>query len=115
MARLPAEEPGAVGPPGPGKVVAGAVRVAGLPRLLDADAAGIADADPPGGAAAALQVSVYVAGGEATVTGLVTTKTASPAPDAAGGAMVSGGTAKVPAWPKVRVAGAEVWPSDRAQ
>jgi hypothetical protein len=83
-------------------------------------------APPVGGA---LQVSVYVAGAEAVVTGLVTTSTASPDPDAAGGVTASGVTASgvtasgvtasgrtglVPAAVNVRVAGAESLPPDRA-
>jgi hypothetical protein len=68
---------------------------------------------PPAGAAS--QVSVYVAGAEAVVTGLVTTSTASPDPDTAGGVTASGWAGWVPAAVKVRVVGAESLPSDRAQ
>ena len=59
--------------------------------------------------------SVYAAGLEAVATGLVTTSTASPLPGSAGGAIASDGTAIVPGPVKVRVAGAESWPSDCAQ
>ena len=67
------------------------------------------------GAVGALQVSVYVAGLDAVVTGLVTTRTASPEPEAPGGLIVSGCTALAPGPVNVRVAGAEFAPSDRAQ
>jgi hypothetical protein len=86
--------------------------VAGVAGAAHAGAVGV---EPPGGTGAALQVSVYVAGDEAAATGPVTTRTASPVPDAAAGAMVSGATALVPGPAKVTVAGAESVPSDRAQ
>lgn len=63
----------------------------------------------------ALHVSVYVAGLEAVVTGLVTTRTAAPEPEAPGGVIVSGSAAWVPGLVNVRVAGAEFAPSDSAQ
>ena len=66
-------------------------------------------------AAGALHVSVYVAGLEAVVTGLVTTRTAVPEPEPVDGVIVSGSVAWVPGAVKVRVAGAEFTPSDSAQ
>jgi hypothetical protein len=67
------------------------------------------------GAVGALQVSVYAAGLDAVVAGLVTTSTASPEPEARGGVNVSGCTALAPGPVNVKVAGAEFAPSDRAQ
>ena len=86
--------------------------VAGVAGAAHAGAAGV---EAPGGTGAALQVSVYGAGREVAVTGLLTTRTASPVPDAGAGAMASGATAFVPGPGKVRVAGAESVPSDKAQ
>jgi hypothetical protein len=101
----------------------------GLPPLAegpaDPEAEGPADPEaglvgtcwPPAGlpVGGALQVSVYVAGAEAVVTGLVTTSTASPEPETAGGVTASARTGLVPAAANVRLAGPESLPSDQAQ
>ncbi len=77
--------------------------------------AGLTAAVADSAALGVVQVSVYVAGLEAAATGLVTTMTASPEPGSPGGVIVSGSTAAVPGPVKVKVAGAEFWPSDCAQ
>jgi hypothetical protein len=64
---------------------------------------------------AALQVRLYVAGLEATASGLVTTRTAWPFSGSPAGVIVTGAAAIVPALVKVRVAGAEFCPLDSAQ
>ena len=79
------------------------------------DESGAVAVPPPGGFTEAPQVSVYAAGREAATTGLVITSTASPVPDAAGGAMTSGRTAWVPARWNVTVVTAESRPLDSAQ
>jgi hypothetical protein len=107
----PPELPGVDG----GKVVGGAVGLNAGPvgEFVGFDAGLVGPV--VGLAAGALQVSVYVAGAEAAVTGLVTTRMASPVPEAAGGLTVSGAADLVPGPVKVRVAGAESLPLDCAQ
>ena len=78
---------------------------------LSAWLAGLTEADAVSvSLGGALQVSAYVAGPEAAATGLVTTRTAWPLAGSLGGVIVSGATAIVPGWVKVRVAGAEFVP-----
>ena len=49
------------------------------------------------------------------MTGLVTTRTAEPEPEAPGGVIVSGRAGMMPGAVKVKVAGGESWPWDCAQ
>ena len=73
---------------------------------------GVADFD---GVTGVTHDSVYVAGPDAVVTGLVTTRTASPLPASPAGVNVSGVTARVPGAVKSRVCDADCVPSDCAQ